>query len=178
MSYYNYFDPFNDIRRMRKQMDSFMDDYWGLNNDFSSNDAAPRLESAAPSKDNNKQLSIPPNDLRGFNALWRPTVDLRENEKSFVIHAELPGLHKEDINIDVHDGVLSLSGERRWEQKEDKEKYHRVERSYGKFQRSFTLPKNVDPSNITANFENGVLELTIAKPAQAAEPPRKRIEIK
>eukprot|EP01112_Ceratiomyxa_fruticulosa_P014033 TRINITY_DN3993_c0_g1_i1.p1 TRINITY_DN3993_c0_g1~~TRINITY_DN3993_c0_g1_i1.p1 ORF type:complete len:189 (-),score=51.20 TRINITY_DN3993_c0_g1_i1:197-763(-) len=165
------------ILRARQDLQREFDSLWGRA-DFDND--APKLESgpssSSSSSENNQQLANSGNF--SFNALWRPTVDLRENEKSYIVHAELPGLRKEDINIDVHDGVLSISGERKFEHKEEKEKYHRVERSYGKFYRSFAIPKTVDPSTINANFNDGVLEVVIAKPPQEVEPAKKRIEIK
>jgi len=108
--------------------------------------------------------------------LWRPVVDVRENDKNIVVHAELPGVKKEDITIDVSEGTLTLSGEKREEKKEDNERYHRVERSYGKFTRQFNLPEGVNTSQICACFNNGVLELTIPKPEKREA--KKRIDIK
>ena len=99
----------------------------------------------------------------GENALWKPSVDVKETDKEYLIHAELPGVKKEDINIDLEKNLLTISGERKQEKKEDNEKYHRVERSYGKFSRSMSVPEGVTPDQIKAKFDNGVLEVSFPK---------------
>lgn len=97
-------------------------------------------------------------------ATWRPKVDVRESEKAFVIHAELPGLAKDHVNVELDQGVLTISGERKFEKKDEREQFHRIERSYGKFQRSFAVPEGLDPNSISATFNEGVLEVTLPKP--------------
>ena len=105
-----------------------------------------------------------------------PKVDIEENKNDYKLHADLPGLDKKDIKITVEDGVLSISGDKKIDKKEkEKGKYCYYERSYGSFNRSFSLPDNVDEKSIQANFKNGVLELTIKK-TEKAKP--KEIEIK
>lgn len=94
---------------------------------------------------------------------WAPMVDITENKDAFVIKAELPGIKKEDVKVSVQDGVLTLQGERNYENTEDDDKRHRVERFYGHFSRSFTLPEHVDDENIQASYQDGVLELTLPK---------------
>jgi HSP20 family protein len=101
-------------------------------------------------------------------------VNVKENAEGIKIHAELPGIKKEDIQVDVSEGVLTLSGEKKTEKKEENERYHQAERSYGKFQRSFSIPKGVDVSQIDACFNDGVLELTVPKPVIE----KRKIEIK
>jgi HSP20 family protein len=81
---------------------------------------------------------------QGGGGLWKPNVDVKETDKCIHVHAELPGVKKEDISIDVSEGCLTLSGEKKECKKEDSERYHRVERSYGKFTRQFTLPEGND----------------------------------
>jgi HSP20 family protein len=98
---------------------------------------------------------------------WMPPVDVRETDDAFLISAELPGLSKEDIQITFENGVLRLSGERRLEKEEGKENYHRIERAYGSFSRSFTLGNGVDPSKVSAGFKDGVLTITVPKAAEA-----------
>ncbi|MEQ6885659.1 Hsp20/alpha crystallin family protein [Salicola sp. Rm-C-2C1-2] len=98
---------------------------------------------------------------------WAPSVDITENNDAFVITAELPGIRKEDVKVSVQDGVLTIQGERSFENTEDDSRRHRVERFYGHFSRSFTLPENVDDENIKANYRDGVLELTLAKQHKA-----------
>jgi HSP20 family protein len=98
----------------------------------------------------------------GFNANAM-RVNIAEDEKNIVIEAELPGLKKDDVKISVEDNVLTIRGERKQENEEKKKNYHRVERFYGSFSRSFTLGENVDKENIDAKYENGVLHLTLPK---------------
>ncbi|HEX6727885.1 MAG TPA: Hsp20/alpha crystallin family protein, partial [Nitrospira sp.] len=98
-----------------------------------------------------------------------------EDEKEYVIKAEIPEMKKEEIKINVHDDVLSISGERRYEKEEKGKKYHRVERAYGSFMRSFTLPEDADGSKVTAEYKDGVLKVHLAK-SEKAKP--KAIEVK
>jgi HSP20 family protein len=97
---------------------------------------------------------------------WVPAMDLVETDEHFVLKADLPGLEESDVNIEVEDNVLTISGERKAEHEENREGYVRVERAYGSFRRSLTLPEGVDPEAVTANFENGVLEVRIPKPEE------------
>ena len=98
----------------------------------------------------------------GWN--WQPAVDIYENETAFVVKAELPGVDKKDISIDLNGDTLTLKGERSSENEVKEEKYYHKERVYGSFQRNFKLPENVDPEKITADFKDGVLKIEIAKP--------------
>ena len=95
---------------------------------------------------------------------WAPKTDIKENDKSIVLTAELPGLTLDDVKVEVHDGVLTMKGEKKQEKKEDNENYHRVERSYGSFQRSFRLPEGSAEKDVQANLKNGVLEVVVNKP--------------
>lgn len=106
---------------------------------------------------------------------WNPSVDIFENKDSIVLEAELPGMKPEDVNISIENNVLTLHGERRFEKENDENNFHRVERSYGSFTRSFTLPPTVSGENAAATFDNGILRLSLAKREEAK--PR-RIEIK
>jgi HSP20 family protein len=107
-------------------------------------------------------------------ATWTPAVDIHEEPKQFVVHADLPGVKPADIEITAEKGVLSLKGTRNFEQKSDDGHYSRVERVNGKFARTFTLPENVQTDAIKAQFKDGVLELVIPK---AARPEPRRIEV-
>ncbi len=100
---------------------------------------------------------------------WMPTVDISETENNFEIRAELPGVSEGDVNISVTDNRLTIKGEKRQEAETAGKNYHRVERRHGSFQRSFTLPRHVETSDIKAGFRDGVLTLTIPK-AEAAKP--------
>jgi HSP20 family protein len=97
---------------------------------------------------------------------WIPAMDLVEAENDFVLRADLPGLTEKDVNIELEDSVLTISGERKAEHEERREGYYRVERASGSFSRSLTLPEGVDPSKVSASFTNGVLEVRIPKPEQ------------
>jgi len=98
---------------------------------------------------------------------WSPAFDVKETDKEIVIHGDLPGLNKGDVKVELHDGVLTISGERKYEKKEEKEKYHRVERSYGKFIRSIPVGKDLKENDIKAKMENGVLEISYPKPQES-----------
>jgi len=97
---------------------------------------------------------------------WLPAMDLVETEDDFVLRADLPGLSEDDVNIEVEDNVLTVSGERKAEHEERKEGYYRVERASGSFTRSLTLPEGIDPAKVRASFDRGVLEVRIPKPEQ------------
>lgn len=98
---------------------------------------------------------------------WVPAMDLVETDDSLVLKADLPGLDRDDIEIEVKDGVLTIAGERKSEQESKREGYHRVERSFGRFSRSLGLPRGVDPSAVQASFDRGVLEVTLPKPEES-----------
>lgn len=94
---------------------------------------------------------------------WAPLVDITEDEKEFLIKAELPGLKKEDVNVNVENGVLNITGERKYEHEEKTKKQHRIERSYGRFERSFTLPDEADGTKVNAEFKDGLRRVHLAK---------------
>ena len=140
------YDPFRDLRGLQDEMN--------------------RLFSSTFSRGSDEQM---------FGGAWTPSVDIFENKDNIVLEAELPGMKPEDVNISIENNVLTISGERKFEKKSDGDNFHRVERGYGSFTRSFTLPPTVSSENATAEFENGILHLTLAKREEAK--PR-RIEIK
>ena len=104
----------------------------------------------------------------GGNTLrrWLPAMDLVATGHHFVLRADLPGMSEGDVNIEVEDNVLTVSGERKAEHEQTKEGYHRVERAFGSFSRSLTLPEGVDANAVSASFDRGVLEIRIPKPEQ------------
>ena len=106
---------------------------------------------------------------------WTPTVDISETETEYLIKAELPEIKKEEVKVTVEDGVLTIRGERKREKEEKGKKFHRVERSYGRFARSFTLPDSVDEGKVKAEYTDGVLALHLPK-SEEAKP--KHIEVK
>jgi len=97
---------------------------------------------------------------------WVPAMDLLETDEQFVLRADLPGLTQEDVNIELEDSTLTVSGERKTEHEEKQGGYYRVERAFGSFSRSLTLPKGIDGEAVTASFENGVLEVRVPKPEE------------
>jgi HSP20 family protein len=103
-------------------------------------------------------------DRNQSNRGWHPAVDVFENETNFVIKAELPGIEKKDIIVDVKDRVLTLKGERTSENEVKEDTFYRRERTYGKFQRAFTLPAHVKVNDIKADYKDGVLRIDIPKP--------------
>lgn len=140
------YDPFRDLRGLQDEMN--------------------RLFSASFSRGGDDQMT------RGA---WNPSVDIFENKDQIVLEAELPGLKPEDVEISIENNVLTLHGERRFEKKDEGDNFHRVERSYGSFTRSFTLPPTVSSESCNAEFENGVLRVTLAKREEAKA---RKIEIK
>ena len=109
-------------------------------------------------------------DDRSSSWNFYPTVDIYDNDENIVITAELPGIDKKDIVIDVKDGVLTLKGERFFNNEVKEEKYYRRERTFGKFERVFRLPAEVDPEKISADYKDGILKIDIPKPEE--EKPR------
>jgi HSP20 family protein len=122
--------------------------------------------------------SLPGTNGNGKEAMtvadWVPSVDVSETEGEYQIKAEIPDVKKEDVKVTVEDGVLTIQGERKHEKEEKGKKYHRVERSYGSFIRSFTLPDLVDEEKVKAEFKDGVLNLQLPK-SEKAKP--KAIEV-
>lgn len=108
------------------------------------------------------------------SGMWSPTVDIYETEGSIVLKAELPGLKKDDVLIEIKNHNLTIKGERKFEKDIKEENYHRIERSYGSFARTFSLPNSVDADKVAASFKDGVLEITIPK---VKEVKPKQIEI-
>jgi HSP20 family protein len=111
----------------------------------------------------------------GRQESWVPAVDVFDTQDAVVLKAELPGMKADDIQIEVDDNVLTIKGERTFDEKIDDERYYRVERRYGAFQRSLALPQGVKADEIQAAYEDGVLQVTVPK-AEAEKP--KRIEVK
>src|SRR5918999_2684906 len=105
---------------------------------------------------------------------WMPNVDIYENKDQIVLEAELPGMNREDFDLSVENNIITLRGERRFEKKDDGDNYHRVERAYGTFTRSFTLPQTVSVEGAVAEYKNGVLRVTLPK---REEVKARRIEV-
>ena len=143
-------EPFNLLRQMTNEFDRMFDEPW----DFF-RWPVPTLETAN----------------------WAPKVDVVTRDNKLVTRIDLPGMKKEDVNVEVADGILTLSGERKKEVKEEKDNYFREEREYGSFCRRVPLPKGVKPEDVKAAFTNGVLEVTVPLPAAATESTPKKIAI-
>jgi len=116
-------------------------------------------------------VNQPAREVKSFT----PAVNEKIDEKGYHLEVDLPGVKKEDVEISVNDGILTISGERKLEKKEEKENYTRIESFFGRFERSFKLPADADVDNIEAKYENGVLKIFIPK---KQKPAGKKIEIK
>jgi HSP20 family protein len=134
-------DPFRDLENLENRLASL----WGR----------------APARTNGGH------DETASLAEWSPPVDITEDDKEYTIKAELPDIKKEDVKVTVQDGVLNITGERKLEKEEKGKKYHRIERAYGSFQRSFTVPENADSSKVNASFKDGVLMVKLPKTEKA-----------
>jgi len=108
-------------------------------------------------------------------AQWLPLVDITEDDKEYLIKVELPEVRKDDVKVTVESGVLTISGERKFEKEEKDRKYHRLERAYGSFTRSFSVPDDADDTKVSAEFKDGVLTVRLAK-SEKARP--KSVEVK
>jgi HSP20 family protein len=113
----------------------------------------------------NAAFDTPPTD-GGAARRWAPAMDLLETDDHFVLRADLPGMTESDVNIELEDNVLTVSGERKAEHEDKREGFYRVERAFGSFSRSLTLPRGVDAEAVSASFDKGVLEVRIPKPEQ------------
>ena len=150
--------PFATMRRFMEDMDRMFEEFGGLR-------TTPFFQN---------QLGFP--QLTEFEkGMWSPQIEVLRNEGELMVRADLPGMKLEDINLEIADGELNLSGERKEESEEKKEGFYRSERSYGSFYRSIPLPEGVNAENATAKFENGVLEVKIAIPVSQST---NKIEIK
>jgi HSP20 family protein len=114
-------------------------------------------------------------DDGSFGTFWSPPVDIQEREDAYLVEVELPGLTKDDVKITMENNILTIKGEKKSEQEEKRGSYHRTERVYGSFLRSFTLPSSVKSEKIEAHYKNGVLTITLPK-VEEAKP--KAIEVK
>jgi HSP20 family protein len=111
------------------------------------------------------------------NRPWSPAVDIYETENELVLKADLPDVDLKDIDVKVENQTLSISGERKFDQEQTEKGYHRIERSYGSFVRSFSVPNTFDTEHIAAEFKNGVLSVTLPK-KEAAKPRQVKVEVK
>ena len=136
-------NPFKEMEEMQRRLGSVFD-------------LAPLRKLAATGEE--ERLTV---------AEWLPLVDIIEDDKEYLISADLPEVLKGDVKVTVENGILNLSGERKFEKEEPGKKYHRIERSYGSFVRSFTLPDDADAEKVHADFKDGVLKVHVAKSEKA-----------
>jgi HSP20 family protein len=109
-------------------------------------------------------------------SIWKPAIDIEEKDGNYLVKADLPGMNKKDIHLELKDGYLTLRGERKSEQEDNKDNYHRIERTYGTFERSFRVPEGVTEKDIHAKYKDGVLELTIPTP-KVEEPKTTEVKV-
>ena len=128
-------DPFRDMMTLREKMNRLFED-------------------AAASRGDERDM---------ISGCWSPSVDIYEKDNELILSAEIPGVEEKDVEISIEDNVLTLKGERKFEHETNEENYHRIERAYGTFVRSFTLPQYVDQENIKAAHENGLLKIHMPK---------------
>jgi HSP20 family protein len=143
------FDPFRQVSRLQDRMNTIFEDFLGR-----------KLEEA---------------DF--FAGAWAPPVDILEDANDMILRAELPGLKAEDVDIRIENNTLTLRGERKLESKEDSANYHRRERSYGAFSRSFSLPSTVQQEKVAAEFKDGILQVTLPK-REETKPKQISIKVK
>jgi HSP20 family protein len=147
------------MRRMAEDMDRLFDSF-GLGTGLGVRSGGyDDLWSAAP--------------FGGAGALWSPQVEVFERDNKLVVRADVPGVNKDDVNVEINDDVLTISGERKDEHEEKREGFYRSERSYGQFYRTILLPEGVNPDQSEATFKDGVLEVTFDKPQEQQRKGRK-----
>lgn len=129
------YDPFRELRSLQEEVNRI-------------------FTGAVPAQSNREDM---------LNGAWAPRVDIFENKENLVLEAELPGLNRDDFELSFENNVLTLKGERKFEKKTDEDNYHRIERAYGAFTRSFTLPQTVTAEGANADFKNGILHVTLPK---------------
>lgn len=127
--------PFRDVLSIQDEMNRLFDDFFGR----------------------------PVTKQEWTEGVWAPSVDVSESKDDVIIKAEIPGMSKDDVKVSVRDNVLILSGEKKQEREEKDANYHRIERSYGSFSRSFALPTSVKPDKVKASYKDGVLKITLPK---------------
>jgi len=141
-------DPFTEMADLRREMDQVFGEFFGRT----------------------------PSTMAATEAIWSPLVDIHETKDSYLLLAELPGVKQEDIQLSVEGDTLTLKGERKRETEIKEDQYHRIERSYGRFERSILLPSVVDPNRVKATYRDGVLEIQLPK-KEEAKPKEIKVEV-
>jgi HSP20 family protein len=150
-------NPFGFARAMNQEMDRLF--AGGLA------DVSPSSQRVGTGSQNSQSLDVS-KGARGGMSQWSPQVEVRQNGNQLTVCADLPGLTAKDVDVQVEDGILTISGERNQSSEDRQEGYYRSERSYGSFSRSIALPEGVNEDQIQAKFDNGVLEVTVPVPQQ------------
>jgi len=146
--------PFEFMRRFGEEMDKLFGDF-----DFGRNWLPPAIaRSNGP-------------------GLWAPEIEMFEQDGELIVRADLPGLTRDDVNVEIDNDAITIEGERRSEEKENREGFYRTERSYGKFYRRLPLPEGVEAENANATFRDGVLEITMNAPKRTEQPKRRKVQI-
>lgn len=151
-------NPFQMMRRFTQDMERLFEDFGGF------------------SFPNFFKTDVSPFRMEFDNVEWVPQIEVLQNNGQFMVRADLPGLTKNDVKVEVTDDLLTLSGERKEEKEDKREGFYRSERTYGSFYRQIPLPQGAKTENAAATFHNGVLEITI--PAPKVEPSTRKLEIK
>eukprot|EP01088_Endostelium_zonatum_P008958 TRINITY_DN22143_c0_g1_i1.p2 TRINITY_DN22143_c0_g1~~TRINITY_DN22143_c0_g1_i1.p2 ORF type:complete len:345 (-),score=82.11 TRINITY_DN22143_c0_g1_i1:1204-2238(-) len=159
INYRDYIDNSNSRERERERRER---DYYHNRSHESSYNSGYNQGGSSVDGWHSKPYRTGSNSTSNYGADWHPTADLSESESEWHVHAELPGVEKNDVHVVCDDNILTISGDRK--RGADGRKYHKSERAYGAFQRDFTLPVAVDPATIKANFKDGVLEVSVPKP--------------
>jgi HSP20 family protein len=157
-------NPFTLMRRMAEDMDRLFQDFGFAN-------ALPGISSAAASRDPWRQA------LRSFAQGWAPQIETFRRGDRLIIRADLPGLKREDVKVEVDGDMLAISGERRSEREDSRDDYYRSERNYGQFYRAVPLPEGANADDINASFRDGVLEISLAAPRNSAAARRREIRV-
>jgi HSP20 family protein len=138
MAITTYWDPFREVNSLQRRLNSLFDDYSRQQGDSSA-------------------VSM---------GSFVPAVDIYEDEHKVSLKLEIPGVRQEELDVQVENNILTVRGERKFDKEEKEENFHRIERRYGSFTRSFTLPSTIDTASVKANYENGVLRIDLAKKAE------------
>ena len=143
--------PWGLLDNLKKEMDHWFDDYFSRGDDLTKSEGF----------------------LRDSDLINYPAVDIMEKDGKYIVHAELPGMKKDDIQVEYNSGYVTIKGEKKFEQEEKKKDFHRIERSYGSFSRTFELPAEIKEDGIKAEYKNGVLELALPMKAPAKSTSKK-----
>lgn len=167
------YNPFREIMRMQRRLDNLMDQTFadfpisGFGNWGNWGNLPMIGQGTTGTRGRGRGQGTGQLTIARPLADWHPVCDVKENDKELIVHAELPGVDKDKVKLDVSQNILTVSGERSNVNRKENDRYHATERSYGYFSRSIALPDGVDPSTINATYKDGVLEVVVPKPTKA-----------